>query len=72
MEKRKRTTALGAFTRNENTLKVMFDKSSPPHITPQFDKLKAAWYKLEEAHDIFFDFNQSADTERIRAKEEES
>ena len=56
MEKRKRSTALGAFTRNENTINVMLDELSPTHIiTPQFEKLQACWNKLEEAHDAYIE-----------------
>ena len=56
MEKRKRSTALGAFTRNEKTLNTMLDNGSPIHIvTPQFDKLQACWNKLEEAHDNYIE-----------------
>ena len=53
-EKQKRKTALGNFTRTENTMKLMFDKNCPSNIvTAQFQKLSAAWEKLEEAHDNF-------------------
>ena len=56
MEKNKRRTALGTFTRNENAITVMFDNESPTHIvTPQFEKLQACWNKLEEAHDAYID-----------------
>lgn len=53
-EKQKRKTALGNFTRTENTMKLMFDKNCPSNIvTAQFQKLSTAWEKLEEAHDNF-------------------
>ena len=54
MERKKRSTALGAFTRNEKAIHVMFDENSPTHIvTPQFEKLQACWNKLEQAHDAY-------------------
>ena len=56
MEKRKRATALGAFTRNENHLNAMLDDASPIHIvTPQFEKLQTCWDKLEQAHDNYIE-----------------
>ena len=56
MEKRKRSTALGAFTRNENTINLMLDEKSPTNIlTSQFEKFQACWNKLEEAHDAYIE-----------------
>ena len=56
MEKKKRSTALGTFTRNEKAINTMFDENSPTHlVTPQFEKLQACWNKLEEAHDAYIE-----------------
>ena len=56
MEKRKRSTALGAFTRNERTLNLMFDEGSPTHlITPQYEQLQVCWNRLEDAHDAYIE-----------------
>ena len=62
MEKKKRSTALGAFTRNENAINVMIDEKSPTHIvTPQFEKLQACWNKLEDAHDAYIESLEDED-----------
>ena len=62
MEKKKRSTALGAFTRNENAINVMLDEKSPTHIvTPQFEKLQACWNKLEDAHDAYIESLEDED-----------
>ena len=54
MEKQKRRVALGTFSRHENTILLMFEKNSPSAIlTAQFQKLSAAWEKLEEMHDDY-------------------
>ena len=56
MEKKKRATALGAFTRNENVINLMLDEKSLTHmITAQFEKFQACWNKLEEAHDAYIE-----------------
>ena len=56
MEKTKRTTALGTFARNEQTLKAMLDDECPKDIvTPQYEKLQACWNKLEAAHDHYLE-----------------
>ena len=56
MEKNKRKTALGTFTRNERTLNSMLDDESPKDmVTPQYEKLKICWDKLEVAHDNYLE-----------------
>ena len=56
MEKSKRTTALGTFTRNERTLNAMLDDESPKElVTPQYNKLQSCWDKLEAAHDSYLE-----------------
>ena len=54
--KQKRTSALKAFTRNENAIKVMFDAGSPSQIvTAQFQKLQGCWDKLEDAQEAYIE-----------------
>ena len=54
--KKKRTTSLGKFTRNLNTLNDMLDNASPKCIvTPQYEKLCNCWNTLEDAHDAFIE-----------------
>ena len=56
MEKSKRTTALGTFTRNVRTLNTMLDDACPKEIvTTQYEKLQACWDKLEAAHDNYLE-----------------
>ena len=56
MEKTKRTTALGTFTRNERTLNAMLDDESPKElVTPQYEKLQSCWDKLEAARDNYLE-----------------
>ena len=52
--KKRRTIALGTFTRNEKSLIQMIDTNSPKHIAvPQYEKLQSCWNKLEESHDAY-------------------
>ena len=52
--KRERSTALQNFTRNLNLLSELFDESAGNAlVTPQFEKVKSCWEKLEDAHDKF-------------------
>ena len=52
--KRERSTALRNFTRNLNLLSELFDESAGNAlVTPQFEKVKSCWEKLEDAHDKF-------------------
>ena len=54
--KKRRTVALGTFTRNENNLNAMIEDASPKHIvTPQYEKVQACWNKLEEVHDAYIE-----------------
>ena len=53
-EKRERSTALRNFTRNLNLLNQLFDEAAGKVlVTPQYEKVKSCWEKLEEAHDRF-------------------
>ena len=53
-EKKERTLALRNFTRNLNQLNDLLDESAPPSlVTPQYDKTKKCWERLEDAHDAF-------------------
>ena len=46
--------ALRNFTRNLNQLNDLLDESAPPAlVTPQYDKVKKCWERLEDAHDAF-------------------
>ena len=48
----RRKTALGSFTRNENTLRQLITNASPANVvSAQFEKLQACWNKLEEANE---------------------
>ena len=54
MEKKQRSACLYKFTRNYNLLIEAINDASPESgVTPQFEKLKECWFKLEEAHDDF-------------------
>ena len=54
MEKKQRSACLYKFTRNYNLLIEAINAVSPESVvTPQFEKLKECWSKLEEAHDNF-------------------
>ena len=53
-EKKERTLALSAFTRNLNQLNDLLVESAPPAlVTPQFDKVRKCWERLEDAHDTY-------------------
>ena len=53
-EKKQRKVALTNFTRNLNSLVRLLDNSSPKVlVTPQFEKLRSHWTKLEESQDLF-------------------
>ena len=53
-EKKERMLALRNFTRNLNQLNDLLDESAPPAlVTPQYDKVKKCWERLEDAHDAF-------------------
>ena len=62
-EKKKRTACLGKFTRNFNLLIQGIDGASLESlVTPQYEKVKECWLKLEDAHD---DFLAATDIEDI-------
>ena len=53
-EKRERSSALRNFTRNLNLLNELFDDAAGNSlVTPQYNKVKSCWERLEEAHDEF-------------------
>ena len=53
-ERRERSSALRNFTRNLNLLNELFDEAAENIlVTPQFEKVKSCWEKLEDAHDRF-------------------
>ena len=53
-EKTIRSTAQRNFTRNLNTLNALLDESAASVlVTPQYEKLKNCWEKLEDAHDDY-------------------
>ena len=54
MEKRKRSSAKGTFTRQETHLTELLDLKSPMVVvTPQYEKFLQCWNNLEEAHESF-------------------
>ena len=67
-EKKLRTLCLSKFTRNFNLLTQSIDNESPESIvTPQYEKMRECWLKLEEAHD---DFIAATDMEDIETQPE--
>ena len=53
-EKRERSSALRNFTRNLNLINDLFDDAAGNSlVTPQYNKVKSCWERLEEAHDKF-------------------
>ena len=62
-EKKKRTACLGKFISNFNLLIQGIDGASLESlVTPQYEKFKECWLKLEDAHD---DFLAATDIEDI-------
>ena len=54
--KRRRSSALSNFTRNENLLNGRITNSAPLSIvTPLYEKVTTAWEALEKAHDEFLE-----------------
>ena len=52
--KRDRSTALRNFTRNLNTLNELFKEADIGNlVTPQYEKVKVCYEKLEDAQDAF-------------------
>ena len=57
--KRRRSSALSNFTRNENLFNNRITNSSPLSIvTPLYDKVTVAWEALEKAHDEFIEVTE--------------
>ena len=55
-EKKRRSIALGGFTRSVNLLNTVINEKSPISVvTPKYDRVNEAWYKLEAAHDAFIE-----------------
>ena len=53
-EKKERTIAKGNLTRNVNQLSELLDEDAPlAMVSPQYDKVKKCWERLEVAHDAF-------------------
>ena len=54
--KRRRSTALNQFTRNVNSFNKLIQNSAPAvTVTPSYEKVIAAWEKLEEVHDAYLE-----------------
>ena len=54
--KKRRSIALGAFTRTANTLESLMEQSAPiPLVTEQYEKVQMSWEKLEAAHEEFLE-----------------
>ena len=54
--KRRRSTALKNFSRNENTFNKLITNSAPSStVQPAYEKVIACWQILEEAHDAFLE-----------------
>ena len=54
--KRRRSTALKNFSRNENTFNKLITNSAPSStVQPAYEKVIACWGILEEAHDAFLE-----------------
>ena len=54
--KRRRSSALSNFTRNENLLTKRITNSAPISIvTPLYEKVTLTWEALEKAHDEFLE-----------------
>ena len=53
--KKQRSIALRNFTRNETLITNLLDDASTPVVvcTPQYEKFRECWTKLEETHDAF-------------------
>ena len=57
--KRRRSSALSNFTRNENLFNNRITNSAPLSIvTPLYDKVTLAWEALEKAHDEFLEVTE--------------
>ena len=57
--KRRRSSALSNFTRNENLFNNRITNSAPLSIvTPLYDKVTVAWEALEKAHDEFIEVTE--------------
>ena len=62
--KKKRSAALGKFTRNLNTLSGMLDTETPEEIVKtQFEKLRICYNTLEDVHDAFLEVTEIEDIE---------
>ena len=56
VEKNRRSSALGRFTRSVNVLRSAIQSESPISVvTPKFEKVNEAWDKLEAAQDAFIE-----------------
>ena len=56
VEKKRRSAALGGFTRSVNLLRSAIRTESPISVvTPKFEKVNDAWDKLEAAQDAFIE-----------------
>ena len=54
--RRRRSTALSNFTRNENSFKKLLDSKAPaPIVKPLYEKVVSAWEALEKAHNEFLE-----------------